>query len=106
MRSSENDLALPHYREAGRRPNGCKYTRPKTHAFTAPSLSSSCWRTSVARGKNTFLRLNNIVPHRKANQVAYRTQLQFHHHSRAVCLGGPDADVHFAGNVFVAFTIR
>jgi hypothetical protein len=37
-----------------------------------------------------FLRLHNIVPHRNANQVTYRTQLQFHYHSCPICFCGPE----------------
>jgi len=51
------------------------------------------------------LRLENIVPHRKSNQVSDRRQLQFHHYSCAICFRGPDTDIHFVANVFVAFTI-
>lgn len=60
----------------------------------------------VCRHRNEVsLRLDNIVPHRKSNQVPYRGQLQFHHHARAICFRGPDTDVHFVRDVFVAFTI-
>jgi len=57
-------------------------------------------------GKDSFLRLYNIVPYRKANQMTYGPHLQFHHYACAICFCGPDADVQFGGNVFVAFTIR
>jgi hypothetical protein len=78
---------------------GRRHTPSQLRRSEVPAGGQSC------PGKNTFLRLNNIVPHRKANQVTYRTQLQFHHHSCTICFCGPNADVHFAGDVFVVFTI-
>jgi hypothetical protein len=36
--------------------------------------------------------------------VTYRAQLQFHHHSCAICFCSPDADVHFAGSLLAVLS--